>query len=438
MKNRSIELFPQTLTMSLKRWSHSAFACLTLLTGAVHAQLSIDIIGGTEPKRPIVVAPFQNEHQDLSFSSLIRENLKRTGGFQSSTGAAPYPNDTTRIEFPEWKSRGTEALLTGGIYGRPNGMLEVRAHLYNIAQGRDLGVQSYIVRPSQLRLTAHKVSNWMYEQLTGHVGVFNTRVAYVLKRGNRFELQVAETDGFNPQTVLATHEPILSPRWSPDGSRLAYVSFELKKPIVYVHTLATGERKIVASFKGSNSAPAWFPDGKSLAVTLTKDGGSHIYRVFLNGNAPVQRLTESNAIDTEPDVAPDGSSLLFVSDRGGAPHIYMLDLKNGRVSRQTFEGSYNVSPHFSPDQKSFVFIRREAGRFGVSMQEIASRQIQHLTRGPADESPGFAPNGQFILYAAKQNRRDVLMAMTLSGTKHILRDVRGDLREPTWSPIPPR
>jgi len=407
---------------------------LTLITPALHAQITIDIIGSGQEQRPIVVTPFLNENQNLPITGIVRSDLQRTGGFRSTTGESPYPNDTTAIHFQDWKSKGAEILVTGGMYPKEAGQVEIRVRLYNVALGRELGGQSYTVRPNQFRNTAHKISDWIYEQLTGHVGVFNTRVAYVMKRGRRYELQVADTDAFNPQTPFASNEPILSPRWSPDGTQLAYVSFELKKPVVYVQSLSTGQRKIVASFKGSNSAPAWFPDGRSLAVVLTKDGTSQIYRVFLDGS-PMQRLTHSTSIDTEPDVSPDSRSILFVSDRGGSPQIYKLDVSSGNINRQTFEGTYNVSPHFSPDGSNFVYIRRDSGRFEVAIQDLSNHQVQKITHGPDDESPGYAPNGQFVLYASREGRHEILMASSLNGSKYKLHDIRGDLREPAWSPI---
>jgi TolB protein len=411
-----------------------SLACTLILPISGYTQVVIDVVGGAQEQRPIVISPFMNEDSALPITSIIRADLQRTGGFQSSTGEPPFPGDSTLIRFPEWRARGAEHLLTGGIYPRGNEQIEIRVRLFDIRKGQEIDRQSYILRSSQTRKAAHKIADWVYEHLTGKVGVFNTKVAYVMHHGHRYELQVADTDAFNPQTPFASKEPILSPRWSPDGRSLAYVSFELNKPAVFVQSLATGERRAVAAFKGSNSAPAWFPDGRSLAVVLTRDGMSQLYRVYLDGS-PLQRIMHSSSIDTEPDVSPDGRSILFVSDRGGTPQIYKLDLASESISRQTFEGSYNVSPHFSPDSRSFVYIRREGGRFGVAIQDMATHQIQNITHGPADESPGFSPNGEFVLYTSRQGRKEVLMAASLNGSKYTLHDVKGDLRESAWSPI---
>jgi TolB protein len=305
-----------------------------------------------------------------------------------------------------------------------------------VVKGTQLTGFAYQVTAAQMRLTAHKIADVIYEKLTGDRGVFATRITYIVKRGNRFELQVADADGFAAQTILASNEPIISPAWSPDGTRLAYVSFERKKPVVYVQSLTSGQRSAVANFVGSNSAPAWSPDGRRLAVVLSKDGGSQIFTIDADGRGPAVRVTNTQGIDTEPNWSPDGQWLLFTSDRGGSPQIYRMSGSGGQAQRLTFEGSYNVSPRHSPDGKSFTFIQRNGSRFNVAVQDFASRQVQVLTDGGVDESPSFAPNGRMILYASEVRGRGILAAVSSDGrVKQRFSETGGDVREPAWGPL---
>jgi TolB protein len=255
----------------------------------------------------------------------------------------------------------------------------------------------------QLRATAHRISDYVYEKLTGEPGVFSTRIAYVVKSTGRYELKIADADGSNDQAALASREPIISPAWSPDGAKLAYVSFEAKKPVVYVHDLASGRRHVAANFKGSNSAPAWSPDGKRLAVVLTKDGSSQLYVVNVDGSG-VTRIASSAGIDTEPRWSADGQYIYFTSDRGGSPQIYRIAASGGNAERISFEGSYNVTPRPSPDGKSLAFITRNGGRFQLALMDLATKQVQILTDSTKDESPSFAPNGRMILIRHRNRR----------------------------------
>ena len=402
------------------------------------AQLTIEIIGGGATTIPIAIVPFAGEaNYPYPLTSITGADLTRSGLFKLIDASAvnPRPTRPEEVRFGEWTARGADAVVIGSVTPRSDGRVEVRFFLLDAVKQTQLAGYSYVVTPAQFRTTAHQIADIIYEKLTGDVGVFSTRIAYITKQGAHYELLVADADGYNPQSIVSSNEPLLSPTWSPDGTRIAYVSLENKKPIIYVQSLATGKRQVLANFRGSNSAPAWAPDGNRLAVTLSRDGGSQLYLINADGSG-VTRLMNSPGIDTEANFAPDGKSILFTSDRGGSPQIYRLTLGSGAVERMTFDGTYNVSPRHLPDGKGFVFVRRDGGRFNLALEDFATRQVQVLTQGNADESPSVAPNGKLILYESEEGARGILAAVSSDGrVKQRLSAVASDVREPAWGPL---
>jgi TolB protein len=305
-----------------------------------------------------------------------------------------------------------------------------------VVKQSQLGGEAVLASEPDLRLAAHRIADSIYQRLTGERGIFSTRIAFVTKQGSRYRLNIADWDGENIQSPLVSPEPIISPSWSPDGSRLAYVSFEAKKPVVYVHTLATGERRAVANFKGSNSAPAWSPDGRTLAVALTLDGLSQIYLINAADGSGSRRLTQSSAIDTEPVFAPDGRTLYFTSDRGGAPQIYRMPASGGDAARVTFGSNYNTSARISPDGRYLAFLTRRDGRFFVGLKDLNGGNESVLTEGGQEEAPSFAPNGQWVMYSTRSGGRETLMATSVDGRiRQRLTSSLGDIREPAWGPF---
>ncbi len=423
------------------RTAFYGFCCLSLWLACMplQARLNIEIFGGGMERIPIAIVPFADEGRlQQRITDVVAADLQRSGLFKLIDPTGSTPHEPAEVNYSEWSDRSASALVIGRTIPLPGGQVEIQFRLLDVAKQTQLAGLATVVPLTQLRVAAHRIADIIYETLTGETGVFSTRIAYVLKQGDKYALQIADSDGYNAHSIIEYTEPIISPAWSPDGRRIAYVSFENKKPVVYVQTLATRERKAVANFAGSNSAPAWSPDGKKLAVVLSLHGGSQIYLINADGSG-LQRLTRSSGIDTEPNFSPDGRAIIFTSDRGGSPQIYRIPVsvsESAKAERLTFEGRYNVSPDFSHDGKSFTFIHQHNGRFNVAVQDLATGQVQLLTNSQFDESPSFAPNGRMILHATEIKGRGILSAVSRDGqTRQHLSVQTGDIREPAWGPL---
>ena len=400
------------------------------------AQFRVEVTGVGLTQLPIAIAPFKGEAQSpQKISAIVQADLERSGLFRAVDASGTALDETSRPDVALWKQKGADSLASGSVTRLADGRYDVRFRLWDVVKGQDLGGQGFAVTTGDLRLVAHRIADYIYEKLTGEKGVFSTRIAYVTKSGGSYRLWVADADGENAQSALSSPEPIISPAWSPTGGQLAYVSFESRKPVVYVHEVANGRRRLVANFRGSNSAPAWSPDGKRLVATLSRDGGSQLYAIDLNGGEP-KRLTQSSSIDTEPAYSPDGKSIYFVSDRGGAPQIYRMTPSGGNPERVTFTGNYNISPAISPDSRWLAYVSRVGSAYKLQVMELASGTVTSITDTTADESPSFAPNSRLIVYATQQQGKEALMTTTLDGKiKAKLTGAGGDIREPDWGPF---
>ena len=395
--------------------------------------VSLELTQGINRSIPIGIESFGPESAAPELTKVISEDLRFSGQFNLINPPRASSN------MVEWASAGADAVLTGSVQRIGSNRYEVKFSLLDApARGRLLLGKSYQVDSSNIRTLAHHISDEVYYQLTGIKGIFSTRIAYIVvnRQGSQTQhsLIIAEVDGNNPQPLLMSTEPIMSPSWSPDGKRIAYVSFEKKRAQIFTVEVSTGRRQLITSFEGINGAPAWSPDGRQLAVVLSKAGSPNIYTIDLSSGS-MRQITFGSAINTEPSYAPDGKSMLFTSGRGGAPQIYRLNLADGQITRVTYDGTYNAKASYSANQKQIVLLHRDDRQFNIGLHDVASSRITPLTFSTMDESPSMAPNGRLILYATREGNKGYLAVVSVDGRVRVrLSSVNGDAQEPAWSP----
>lgn len=436
-----------TIGSRRRRLGFAALACgLLAITGTSHAQLRLDITQGVRDAVPIAVVPFggQGEAAAADVASIIANDLRLSGRFDplERQDMVARPTVGAEIRFQDWRLLKSDFIVVGRVEGDGAGQY-VTFELFNVQTGQALLAQRMPSGARSLRATAHRIADMVFERLTGIPGAFSTRIAYVTVEGRppaqRYRLVVADADGFNPRTVMESGEPIMSPAWSPDGQSLAYVSFEGKASAIYVQRLASGERRRVSARSGINGAPAFSPDGRRLALTLSRDGNLDIYTLEL-ASQTLTRVTSDSAIDTEPEWAADGQSLYFTSDRGGGAQVYRVALDEARrAERVTFTNGYNARPRLSPDGKELAMVTLDRGGYRIAVMDLATRNLRVLTNARQDESPSFAPNGATIIYATQERGRGALAMVSADGRfQQRLSSDSGGVREPVWSPFPPR
>ncbi|KLJ00160.1 Tol-Pal system beta propeller repeat protein TolB [Luteimonas sp. FCS-9] len=420
---------------------------LPMMASAQQQGLEIDITGGSAQAMPIAVVPMPYQGSgtapDTDVAAVIRADLDRSGQFRSlpERDIVERPTRGSEVQYPTWRALRQDFLVVGRVVDAGGGSYRVEYELFDVAkQERMLGL-AMTARANAMRDVAHQMADAIYEKITGVRGAFWTRIAYVTQTGvaqsARYALVVADSDGHNPQTVVRSNEPLLSPAWSPDGRRIAYVSFERGNSAIYIQDISTGGRELVSSFRGINGAPAFSPDGRRLALSLSRSGNPEIYVMDLGSKALTQ-VTNHFAIDTSPVWAHDGASLYFISDRGGRPQVYQAPVGGGNATRVTFEGSYNADPSVSFDGKKIVVAQGSGNVYRIALldRSLGSPRWSTLSPGSLDESPSFAPNAGMVLYAAREGRRGVLYAVSSDGRvrqRLVLAD--GDVREPAWGPF---
>jgi TolB protein len=413
----------------------AAFAALP--TASAIAQLRVEIAGVGGTRMPVAIVDFRDDGKASTqpIAAIVRADLERSGQFRSVDAPAGL-SETSSPVWSDWRARQADALAAGSVNRLADGRLDIRFKLWDVVKGAELIGEAHAVHPDDARLAAHRIADAIYLKLTGERGVFATRMAYVTKAGSRYSLVVADADGEGAKVALTSPEPIISPAWAPNGRELAYVSFESRKATVRIQDVQTGTRRVLADFRGTNSAPAWSPDGSQLALSLSREGGTQLFVINRDGSG-LKRLTQSGSIDTEACYSPDGSKIYFVSDRGGGPQIYRMPASGGSAERVTFNGSYNISPAISPDGRTMAYITRvNGGAFRLCVMDLGSNQVLQISETNDDESPAFSPNGKLIVYATRAGGKEVLMTTTLDGKiKTPLLITLVDVREPTWGPF---
>ncbi len=431
--------------MLMKVFSRIIFVYLLVNSTSSYAVLDIRITQGIEQALPIAIVPFSwtqaNNVAPIDLASIITSDLTRSGRFNvmNANDLPQRPQKYEAINFGDWRKLGMENLLIGGLNLTVTGDYEIEFRLVDVYRGSQIAGFRIPAKASQLRRSAHQIADIVFEKLTGIKGAFATRVAYITVKKTTDKtihaLQIADADGYNPKVLLESTEPLLSPAWSPDGKKLAYVSFEGKNSAIFVQDVFSGTRNLIAANSGINSAPAWSPDGSRLAMTLSKDGNTEIYILHLDSNL-LQRITNNPSIDTEPAWSINGDRLAFTSDRGGSPQIYEVNVRGGEVKRLTFEGRYNARPSYSPDGKYLTMVHAVNGSFRIAILDIRNKFISILTKSRLDESPSFAPNGNMIIYATTGIRGTQLAAVSVDGNiQQRLRLQDGEVREPSWGPF---
>ena len=416
------------------------------LSGFTHSLEVIEILGGKASQIPIAVTPFKDDDKNNDMQlmhEVIANDLSRSGLFSpiDISGVSQYPYDERDVNFSNWSALQSQFILLGKLrktaVGRNNLQVEVIWSLVDIYKEKTIMTISLKGPNKQYRLIAHRIADIVYKKLTGSEGIFQTNIAFVKKfNPNKYSLFISDYDGYNPKAILNSKHPIISPRWSPDGKKIAYVSFEKKKPVIYIQNIDTGKRTLLANFRGNNSAPAWSPDSRKLAIVLTYSLNSQIYVIKADGS-DIKQIMRTRSINTEPAWAPNGKELYFSSDRGGSAQIYKVDIATNEVDRVTFEGKNNLSPSLSPDGNLLLFLNQEDRKYRVAVQNLLSNQVLKLTNGPDDESPIFSPNGHMVLFTYKDyGKTSKIGTVSINGLKVTPIDVgSGIIMESTWGPI---
>lgn len=428
---------------SVLKWAVAgiALSCVTL----AQAALNLELTQGMSKAMPIAIPNMAGGAIQgpggQTVEQVIASDLTLSGQFRiMSPSIDNVSQQMQKPQYNDWRQLGVNDVLLGSIQSKLGNRYTIDIRLVDVYSKAVLLNQQFTANNDQLRQVAHRISDMVYQKLTGTRGIFSTKLAYVLVqhqpgKRSRYSLEVSDADGFNPRPLLVSYMPIMSPAWTPDGKNIAYVSFEGHRAAIYLQELATGKRQRISAMPGINGAPTFSPNGDKMALVLTRTGNPKLYTMDLR-TRQLQELTTGSSIDTEPNWSPDGSSIIFTSNRGGGPQIYQYEFSNGKVTRLTYDGNYNARARFMPDEQGIVMLHRDRGLFGIAKQSLSDGRVNVLTRANSDESPSLAPNGKMVIYATTYGGRGVLAMVSTDGRIKLRLPAReGNVQEPAWSPF---
>jgi TolB protein len=427
---------------SSKKTSLLILVLTSLISFSSLAEVEFVITESSASAVTIGVLPFKNNNQAIQLNQVISNDLQLTGQFKSlaKEQMIENPSSIKDINFTTWKMLGVDYVTVGSIKKTTQDRVEIDLKLFSVLDQKQMMSLVLPIYTSEFRSGAHYMADRIYEKITGVKGIFSTKIAYVTatkgSAGIDYQLMVADADGKNAQALVTSKQPLLSPRWSPRGDQLVYVSFEKGNSAVYVQDLATGKRTLMSNYKGINSGASFSPDGKTLSLTLSKSGNAEIYTMDIMTKT-LRKITDSRAIDTNANWSPDGMSLVFTSDRGGKPNLYKVDLNTLNTTRLTFEGDYNAGGSYSPNGEYICYVQGNKNDYRIALRHNKSETSQIISEGKLDETPTFAPNNDMVLYASKNAKgQGILISTSLDGsTKNQLIVSNGHIREPSWSPV---